>query len=130
MAPITIHGNTLDPADTSPETKAKLVPELPKTSYIIVQLSGKLEPAHFKSLQESQVLLQEKIDGLTWLCRHNTFSPADIKKLTFAKYIIPYAPFFKVGAQLKAVRKFVSYYPGLGYHIRCHDPPPPSKQIH
>ena len=89
MAPIGIHGRTIDPS--SPQGQ-KLLSEIPQCEYILVQVW------HFnalKTLEENQIEIIELINDITYLCRYQPREYGNIK-LDCVSSVLPYHPVWKV----------------------------------
>ena len=104
MAPITIRGVKIDPADTNDK---RLLADVQECEYIVVQVDkSKKNWNTRKILQENQIEVQEIIDHITYLCRYQPRNFATIN-LDFVVFVIPYHPIWKCGRYLDPLKKGV-----------------------
>ena len=101
MAPITLHGTTLDPINSA---DAALLARIPLCEYVRVQLATPcMNHTMLQTLQANGLEIKECVssDG-TYLCR---YPPRDYSTLRFdfVRFIVPYHPAWKVGSSLKGL---------------------------
>lgn len=102
MAPITIRGVTVDPADINGK---RLLADVQKCEYILIQIDKNKRKGNMpKVLQENQIDVKEIIDGITYLCRYQPRDFATIN-LDFILLVAPYHPIWKCGRYLDPLKE-------------------------
>lgn len=99
MAPITIRGNTLDPAKLS---NIELPQNASKIGYILVQLKSSLNEATMQLLEKARVKLVKRMCENNWLC---TYLGTDLRAVTSIAGVqcaLVYLPFFRLHPNFKS----------------------------
>ncbi|KAJ3528288.1 hypothetical protein NM208_g10268 [Fusarium decemcellulare] len=99
MAPITIRGNTLDPA--KPPAGLNLIQKTANKNYILIQLKEELSQDGIDSLRTRDVTVIKKVDKYTWMCHSPAPNFDKFKSLPFIQSVLEYLPFFKIRDSLK-----------------------------
>lgn len=96
MAPITIHGNEIDPSHEARRSR-----DAAETNYIYIQGSGALTAAQIDQLLALGAEPQRYEGDDTWLCRYLPSDLAPLRALPFVRHANAYHKAFKTAAHLK-----------------------------
>jgi serine protease AprX len=102
MTPITINGNTFDPADPAVQPLGLTASDAADSNYIIVQTrGGRLETDQLTELAAKEVVIHEYVSDGTYLCGYNPRDLSAIRDLPFVSYANIYLPLFVIQSSLK-----------------------------
>jgi hypothetical protein len=101
MAPITIHGSTIDP-EHPPE--GSHLQDASDTNYVLVQTTHPLDQKEFTELSSWGAHVLEVIDGNnTYRCRYEPHDLSTLEQLDFVKHALVYHQSFVLHDRLKSV---------------------------
>ena len=85
LVPISINGNTLDPAAPTVRTVGLGTGDAADSNYILIQIKGRLTKENKDELQYLKVGIKELVSDNTYLCRYEPSELEPIRDLDFVK---------------------------------------------
>jgi serine protease AprX len=108
LAPISINGNTLDPAAPAVRAAGLGTGDAADSNYILIQTKGAVTKDNKDELQRMKVGIKELVSDSTYLCRYEPSDLEPIRKLDFVKWANVYPTHFVVSSRLKPDRATVT----------------------
>ncbi|KFZ07914.1 hypothetical protein V502_09672 [Pseudogymnoascus sp. VKM F-4520 (FW-2644)] len=108
LAPISINGNTLDPANPAVRAAGLVTGDAADSNYVLIQTKGAVTKDNKDQLQSLEVGIKELVSDSTYLCRYEPADLEPIRNLDFVKWANVYPTHFVVSSRLKPDRATVT----------------------
>lgn len=108
LTPISINGNTLDPAAPAVKAAGFGTGDAADSNYILIQANGALTKENKDELEKLKVGIKELVSDSTYLCRYEPADLKDVRELDFVKWANIYPTHFVVSSTLRPDRATVT----------------------